>query len=120
MLLTAEEQKQLQLFLGEFEESQPAHFESSYGDVYDFYQENPYSYGDYGDQFERREKRLLTQEEKKRNHIASEQKRRRNIKHGFDILSTLVPEIQESQRSESVILQRCTPKLTKQFSTLKN
>ncbi|KNE64535.1 hypothetical protein AMAG_09895 [Allomyces macrogynus ATCC 38327] len=51
---------------------------------------------------------LLTDEVKKRNHIASEQKRRQNIRHGFDLLMRLVPGLAALPRSESVILHRTT------------
>ncbi|KAI8337527.1 hypothetical protein BC941DRAFT_375250 [Chlamydoabsidia padenii] len=49
---------------------------------------------------------LLSEEQKKANHIASEQKRRANIRIGFDQLVELVPELTECQRSESLILQK--------------
>ncbi|BFZ64048.1 Transcription factor [Saitoella coloradoensis] len=50
---------------------------------------------------------LLTQEEKKANHIASEQKRRQAIRSGFERLAELVPGLSRSQgRSEAVVLKR--------------
>ncbi|KAG0353118.1 hypothetical protein BGZ54_002400 [Gamsiella multidivaricata] len=49
---------------------------------------------------------LLTEAEKKANHIASEQKRRQNIRVGFDSLVEIVPELGDSHRSEAVILQK--------------
>ncbi|KAI8060741.1 hypothetical protein BC940DRAFT_311459 [Gongronella butleri] len=49
---------------------------------------------------------LLTDEQKKANHIASEQKRRANIRIGFDQLVDIVPSLNESQRSESMILHK--------------
>ncbi|KAF9126371.1 hypothetical protein BGW39_006676 [Mortierella sp. 14UC] len=49
---------------------------------------------------------LLTDAEKKANHIASEQKRRQNIRIGFDSLVEIVPTLGECQRSEALILQK--------------
>ncbi|KAI8975725.1 hypothetical protein BDF20DRAFT_880346 [Mycotypha africana] len=49
---------------------------------------------------------LLTEEQKKANHIASEQKRRANIRVGFDQLVEVVPTLDNGHRSESVILQK--------------
>ncbi|PWN34309.1 uncharacterized protein FA14DRAFT_156975 [Meira miltonrushii] len=39
---------------------------------------------------------LLTEAEKKANHIASEQKRRANIRKGYELLCSLVPSLRES------------------------
>ncbi|CAO3594007.1 unnamed protein product [Absidia cylindrospora] len=50
---------------------------------------------------------LLSDDQKKANHIASEQKRRANIRIGFDQLVDIVPNLNECQRSESLILQKC-------------
>lgn len=50
---------------------------------------------------------LLSDDQKKANHIASEQKRRANIRLGFDQLVGVVPNLTECQRSESLILQKC-------------
>jgi hypothetical protein len=50
---------------------------------------------------------LLTEAEKKANHIASEQKRRQNIRVGFDQLVEIVPTLSQSHRSEALILQKC-------------
>ncbi|KAI8078630.1 uncharacterized protein BX664DRAFT_36239 [Halteromyces radiatus] len=50
---------------------------------------------------------LLSEDQKKANHIASEQKRRANIRIGFDQLVDIVPTLNECQRSESLILQKC-------------
>ncbi|KAJ1984156.1 hypothetical protein H4R33_004481 [Dimargaris cristalligena] len=47
-----------------------------------------------------RRKELLTEEEKKANHIYSEQKRRQNIKVGLDDLCVTVPALQERKRLE--------------------
>ncbi|KAK9766631.1 Transcription factor, variant 3 [Basidiobolus ranarum] len=49
---------------------------------------------------------LLTEEEKKANHIASEQKRRQNIRVGFEQLVDIVPTLSQCHRSESAILQK--------------
>ncbi|KAK9380718.1 uncharacterized protein V2V93DRAFT_369410 [Kockiozyma suomiensis] len=50
---------------------------------------------------------LLTAEEKKANHIASEQKRRQAIREGFDRLTEVVPGLTKSQgRSETIVLQK--------------
>ncbi|KAF8924431.1 hypothetical protein BGZ58_001795, partial [Dissophora ornata] len=49
---------------------------------------------------------LLTEAEKKANHIASEQKRRQNIRIGFDSLVEIVPTLSECHRSEALILQK--------------
>jgi len=49
---------------------------------------------------------LLTEEEKKANHIASEQKRRQNIRTGFEQLIELVPNLNPNHRSEAVVLEK--------------
>ncbi|KAG2175009.1 hypothetical protein INT43_006071 [Umbelopsis isabellina] len=49
---------------------------------------------------------LLSEAEKKANHIASEQKRRQNIRVGFDQLVEIVPALSQSHRSEALILQK--------------
>ncbi|ORZ14216.1 hypothetical protein BCR42DRAFT_418294 [Absidia repens] len=49
---------------------------------------------------------LLSDDQKKANHIASEQKRRANIRIGFDQLVGIVPNLSECQRSESLILHK--------------
>ncbi|KAJ1667458.1 Transcription factor [Coemansia sp. RSA 1813] len=49
---------------------------------------------------------LLSENEKKANHIASEQKRRQNIRVGYDQLIQIVPTLTPSQRSEALILQK--------------
>ncbi|KAI8384773.1 uncharacterized protein BYT42DRAFT_544619 [Radiomyces spectabilis] len=49
---------------------------------------------------------LLTDAEKKANHIASEQKRRQNIRLGFDQLIEIVPSLNSGNRSEAIILQK--------------
>ena len=50
---------------------------------------------------------LLSEEQKKANHIASEQKRRQNIKIGLDQLIDIVPSLNHGNRSEALILQKC-------------
>ncbi|KAF3921586.1 hypothetical protein AA313_de0205293 [Arthrobotrys entomopaga] len=54
----------------------------------------------------RQERPRLTEEEKKNNHIASEQKRRMAIRDGFDRLTELVPGIEGQGRSESIVLRK--------------
>ncbi|CAG8481313.1 7797_t:CDS:2 [Ambispora leptoticha] len=49
---------------------------------------------------------LLTEAEKKANHIASEQKRRQHIRMGFDQLVEIVPTLSQCHRSEALILQK--------------
>ncbi|KAI9273853.1 hypothetical protein EDC94DRAFT_592942 [Helicostylum pulchrum] len=49
---------------------------------------------------------LLTDRQKKANHIASEQKRRANIRIGFEKLVDVVPTLSSGHRSESLILQK--------------
>lgn len=46
----------------------------------------------------------LTEEQKRSNHILSEQKRRNLIKRGFDDLHDLVPEIRNGGLSKSGVL----------------
>lgn len=53
-----------------------------------------------------KEKPRLTEQEKKTNHIASEQKRRAAIREGFDRLTELVPGLEGQGRSESVVLKK--------------
>lgn len=66
---------------------------------------------------------LLTEAEKKANHIASEQKRRQNIRIGFDSLVEIVPTLSECHRSEALILQKSVDyiqRLLNQKNELKN
>ncbi|KAF8477356.1 hypothetical protein BDZ91DRAFT_638645, partial [Kalaharituber pfeilii] len=49
----------------------------------------------------------LTEQEKKNNHIASEQKRRNAIREGFDRLTELIPGCEGQGRSEGMVLNRC-------------
>ncbi|XDG08324.1 hypothetical protein ABKA04_007939 [Annulohypoxylon sp. FPYF3050] len=51
------------------------------------------------------DKPRLTEEEKKQNHIASEQKRREAIRAGFDRLCELVPGLEGHGRSEGFVLK---------------
>ena len=51
-----------------------------------------------------KDKPRLTEQEKKNNHIASEQKRRQAIREGFDRLASLVPGMEGQGRSESLVL----------------
>ncbi|OJJ45665.1 hypothetical protein ASPZODRAFT_159942 [Penicilliopsis zonata CBS 506.65] len=53
-----------------------------------------------------KEKPRLTEQEKKNNHIASEQKRRAAIREGFDRLTELVPGLEGQGRSESIVLKK--------------
>jgi heteromeric Ino2p/Ino4p transcription factor len=50
------------------------------------------------------DKPRLTEQEKKNNHIASEQKRRQAIREGFDRLAEIVPTMSGQGRSEAVML----------------
>ncbi|KAI8983137.1 hypothetical protein BDB01DRAFT_792660 [Pilobolus umbonatus] len=66
--------------------------------------------GDDDDKKERKPRKapheLLTDAEKKANHIASEKKRRQNIRLGFDQLIEIVPSLTQGNRSEAFILQK--------------
>ncbi|KAL4893771.1 hypothetical protein BDV59DRAFT_177118 [Aspergillus ambiguus] len=53
-----------------------------------------------------KDKPRLTEQEKKNNHIASEQKRRAAIREGFDRLTVLVPGLEGQGRSESIVLKK--------------
>ncbi|KFA48428.1 hypothetical protein S40293_00409 [Stachybotrys chartarum IBT 40293] len=48
----------------------------------------------------------LTEEEKKMNHIASERKRRDNIRAQFDRLAAIIPGCEGQARSEGLILSK--------------
>lgn len=50
-------------------------------------------------------KSRLTNEQKKKNHIESEKKRRDAIRAGFDKLADIVPKMTGQGRSEAVVLQ---------------
>ncbi|CDS08944.1 hypothetical protein LRAMOSA10304 [Lichtheimia ramosa] len=60
---------------------------------------------------------LLTEAEKKANHIASEQKRRQNIRLGFDQLIDIVPSLNHGNRSEALILQKSIDHIRQLIST---
>ncbi|KAG0259024.1 hypothetical protein DFQ27_004350 [Actinomortierella ambigua] len=49
-------------------------------------------------------KELLTEEEKRANHIASEQKRRNTIRNGFKDMTEIIPELRDVNSSKSTIL----------------
>ena len=51
------------------------------------------------------DKPRLTAEQKKKNHIESEKKRREAIRAGFEKLADIVPGVQGQGRSEAVVLQ---------------
>ncbi|KAI1631374.1 hypothetical protein F4809DRAFT_169500 [Biscogniauxia mediterranea] len=61
------------------------------------------------------EKPRLTEEEKKQNHIASEQKRREAIRAGFDRLCELVPGLEGQGRSEGLVLKRTVDYMKEQL-----
>jgi heteromeric Ino2p/Ino4p transcription factor len=61
------------------------------------------------------EKPRLTEEEKKQNHIASEQKRRQAIRDGFDRLCELVPGMEGQGRSEGLVLKRTVEHMREQM-----
>ncbi|KAI9254208.1 hypothetical protein EDC94DRAFT_619231 [Helicostylum pulchrum] len=52
----------------------------------------------------RTNKELLTEEEKRANHIASEQKRRSTIRNGFKDLTDLIPTLKNINNSKSTVL----------------
>ena len=54
------------------------------------------------------DKPRLTEQEKKSNHIASEQKRRQAIREGFDEIADLTPGMRGQGRSEAMVLQNAT------------
>ncbi|KAG0290152.1 hypothetical protein BGZ96_006370 [Linnemannia gamsii] len=49
-------------------------------------------------------KELLTEEEKRANHIASEQKRRNTIRNGFKDMTDIIPDLKDVNSSKSTIL----------------
>ncbi len=74
---------------------------------------HPYAYRSTKEEVKERRHRkqpheLLSESQKKANHIASEQKRRQNIRIGFDQLIDIVPSLNHGNRSEALILQKCT------------
>jgi heteromeric Ino2p/Ino4p transcription factor len=62
-----------------------------------------------------KDKPRLTEQEKKNNHIASEQKRRQAIREGFDRLANIVPGMSGQGRSENLVLQATLDHLKKQL-----
>ncbi|KAF2091295.1 helix-loop-helix DNA-binding domain-containing protein, partial [Saccharata proteae CBS 121410] len=61
------------------------------------------------------EKPRLTEEEKKNNHIASEQKRRQAIRQGFDRLAAIVPGMEGQGRSEAIVLEATVKYMKEQY-----
>ncbi|MCJ1231790.1 hypothetical protein MMC12_008469 [Toensbergia leucococca] len=61
------------------------------------------------------DKARLTEQEKKNNHISSEQKRRAAIRDGFDRLAELVPGLQGQGRSEGMVLTKVVEYAKKQL-----
>lgn len=55
---------------------------------------------------EKKQHTLLTTEEKKANHIASEQKRRANIRKGYELLCDIVPSLKEALEREACSKKR--------------
>ncbi|KAF7553749.1 hypothetical protein G7Z17_g3365 [Cylindrodendrum hubeiense] len=68
-----------------------------------------------GDAGQADDKPRLTEEEKKQNHIASEQKRRQAIREGFDRLTELVPGLEGQGRSEGLVLKRTVDYMREQL-----
>ncbi|KAK7606937.1 hypothetical protein JOL62DRAFT_489644, partial [Phyllosticta paracitricarpa] len=62
------------------------------------------------------DKPRLTEEEKKNNHIASEQKRRQAIRQGFDQLASIVPGMEGQGRSEAVVLEATVKYMREQYA----
>ena len=58
----------------------------------------------------------LTEQEKKNNHIASEQKRRQAIRDGFDRLAALVPGMAGQGRSENAVLSAAVEHMRDQIN----
>jgi hypothetical protein len=61
------------------------------------------------------DKPRLSAEQKKKNHIESEKKRREAIRAGFERLSRIIPECEGQARSEAVVLQRTVAYLREQL-----
>ncbi|KAI9283545.1 hypothetical protein BC943DRAFT_280808, partial [Umbelopsis sp. AD052] len=57
-----------------------------------------------GNKRSKQHKELLTEEEKRANHIASEQKRRNTIRTGFKELTDIIPTLKNINNSKSTIL----------------
>lgn len=62
------------------------------------------------------ERPRLTEQEKKNNHIASEQKRRQAIREGFDRLAEIVPGMKGQGRSEAQMLTATVEEMRNQIS----
>lgn len=62
-----------------------------------------------------KDKPRLTEQEKKSNHIASEQKRRAAIREGFDRLTELVPGLAGQGRSEGMVLRKTVDYIQQQM-----
>lgn len=62
------------------------------------------------------DKPRLTEEEKKINHIASEQKRRQAIREGFDQLASLTPGMEGQGRSEALVLQAFNAEMRRELA----
>ncbi|ODQ66002.1 hypothetical protein NADFUDRAFT_34502, partial [Nadsonia fulvescens var. elongata DSM 6958] len=57
---------------------------------------------------------LLTPKQKRANHIASEQRRRQAIREAFDLITGVVPNLdQRESRSEAIVLTRTVDYLLK-------
>ena len=63
-----------------------------------------------------KDKPRLTTEEKKRNHIESEKKRREAIRAGFEKLAAIIPGVEGQARSEAVVLQAAVQYLRDQLN----
>lgn len=61
------------------------------------------------------DKTRLTDQQKKKNHIESEKKRREAIREGFERLSKIIPECEGQARSEAVVLQKTVTYLRDQL-----
>lgn len=61
------------------------------------------------------DKPRLTQDQKKKNHIESEKKRREAIRAGFEKLAEIIPGCEGQARSEAVVLQRTVAYLQEQL-----
>ncbi|KAL1304534.1 hypothetical protein AAFC00_003516 [Neodothiora populina] len=62
------------------------------------------------------ERPRLTEQEKKNNHIASEQKRRQAIREGFDRLADIVPGMKGQGRSEAQMLTATVDEMRSQLN----
>ena len=61
------------------------------------------------------DKPRLSEQEKKNNHIASEQKRRQAIREGFDELASLTPGMEGQGRSEALVFQGFIAEMRRQL-----